>query len=59
VIEISKRIRIQRCSKATGFPVGMMPLCGRVVTEVQALTLLGTEDVFAIGENMGGSYSFV
>ncbi len=49
VIEISKRIGIQRCSKATGLPVGMMPLFGTVVTEVQALTLLGAEDVFPIG----------
>ena len=49
VIEISRRIGIQRCSKATGLPVGMMPLCGTVFTEVQALTLLGAEDVFPIG----------
>lgn len=49
VIESSKRIGIQRCSKATGLPVGMMPLCGKVVTEVEALTLLGAEDVFPIG----------
>jgi hypothetical protein len=49
VIEISKRIGIQRCSKATGLPVGMMPLCGKVITEVEALTLLGAEDVFPIG----------
>ncbi len=49
VIGISKRIGIQRTSKATGLPVGMMPLCGTVVTEVQALTLLGAEDVFPIG----------
>lgn len=49
VIEISKRIGIQRCTKATGHPVGMMPLPGKVITEVQALTLLGAEDVFPIG----------
>jgi hypothetical protein len=49
VIESSKRIGIQRCSKATGLPVGMMPLCGKVITEVEALTLLGAEDVFPIG----------
>ena len=49
VIEISKRIGIQRCSKANGLPVGLMPLFGTVVTEIQALVLLGAEDVFPIG----------
>jgi hypothetical protein len=49
ITEISKRIGIQRCSEATGLPVGMMPLCGKVITEIQALTLLGAEDVFPIG----------
>jgi len=49
VTQISKRIGIQRCSKATGLPVGMVPLCGEVVTEVTALSLLGAEDVFPIG----------
>ncbi len=49
VVELSKRTGIQRCTKATGLPVGVMPLVGTVVTEVQALTLLGAEDVFPIG----------
>ncbi len=49
VLAISKRIGIQRCTKATGLPVGMMPLPGKVITEVEALTLLGAEDVFPIG----------
>ncbi len=49
ITAISKRIGIQRCSKATGLPVGMMPLCGTVITEVEALTILGAEDVFPIG----------
>ncbi len=49
IIEISRRTGIQRCSKATGLAVGMMPLFGKVVTEVEALTLLGAEDVFPIG----------
>ncbi|GFO96756.1 hypothetical protein ig2599ANME_0946 [groundwater metagenome] len=49
VIEISKRIGIQRCSKATGLPVGMAPLHGKVITEVEALKLLGAEEVFPIG----------
>ncbi len=49
VLDISKRIGIQRCIKATGLPVGMMPLPGKVITEVEALTLLGADDVFPIG----------
>jgi hypothetical protein len=49
VLEISKRIGIQRCSKAIGLPVGMMPLPGKVITEVEAIKLLGAEDVFPIG----------
>ncbi|KCZ70384.1 hypothetical protein ANME2D_03299 [Candidatus Methanoperedens nitroreducens] len=48
VTDIAKRIGIQRCSKATGLPVGMMPLFGTVVTEVGALALLGAEDVFPL-----------
>lgn len=49
VVDISKRIGIQRCTKAIGLPVGMMPLPGKVITEVEALTLLGADDVFPIG----------
>ncbi len=49
VIDISKRIGIQRCNKAMGLPVGMMPLFGEVITEVEALLLLGAEDAFPIG----------
>lgn len=49
IIDISRRIGIQRCSKAMGLPVGMMPLSGEVITEVEALMLLGAEEVFPIG----------
>lgn len=49
VIEISKRIGLQRCSKSMGLPVGMMPLFGEVITEVEALLLLGAEEAFPIG----------
>jgi len=61
VTEISRRIGIQRCSKATGLPVGMMPLFGEVITEVEALMLLGAENVFAIGSGgiNGGEGSIV
>ncbi len=49
VFEIARRVGIHRISKATGLAVGMMPLCGKVITEVEALKLLGAEDVFPIG----------
>ncbi|HIH44972.1 MAG TPA: hypothetical protein HA257_07865 [Candidatus Methanoperedenaceae archaeon] len=49
VLDISRRIGIQRCHKAVGIPVGMMPLFGTVMTEVQALALLGASDVFPMG----------
>lgn len=49
VLEASRRIGIQRWHRATGLPIGMMPLFGRVVTEVEALKLLGAEDAFPLG----------
>lgn len=49
IYDISQRIGIQRCSKATGLPVGMVPLPGTVITEVEALMLLGADEVFPIG----------
>lgn len=49
VMEISKRIGIQRFSRSMGLPVGMMPLFGEVITEVEALILLGADDAFPIG----------
>lgn len=49
VIDISRRIGFQRCSRAMGLPVGMMPLSGEVITEVEALLLLGADEAFAIG----------
>lgn len=49
VMEISKRAGILRSTRATGLPVGIMPLPGTVVTEVEALKLLGAGDAFPIG----------
>lgn len=49
VLDISRRIGIQRCYKAVGLPVGMIPLFGTVITEVQAFALLGASDAFPIG----------
>jgi hypothetical protein len=47
--DICQRIGSQRCNKATGFAVGMMPLPGTVITEIEALMLLGADEVFPIG----------
>jgi hypothetical protein len=47
--EASKRLGIERCYKALGWPVGVMPVHGKVITEVEALKLLGADDAFSIG----------
>ncbi len=49
VMDISKKIGIHRCSKATGVAVGMMPLPGVVITEIEAFKLLGADEAFPIG----------
>ncbi len=40
---------MQKFGRAMGLPVGMMPIFGTVITEVEALKLLGADDVFPIG----------
>jgi hypothetical protein len=47
--EAAKRLGIERCYKAVGWPVGIMPVHGKVITEVEALKLLGADDAFPIG----------
>lgn len=46
--DAAKRLGIDRCYKAMGWPVGIMPVHGKVITEVEALKLLGADDVFPI-----------
>ena len=40
VVEISRRLGIRKIGRATGEPVGFLPLPGKVVTEVEALRSL-------------------
>jgi hypothetical protein len=49
IIEMSQIVGFQHCIKATGLPVGLIPLHGEVVTEADALVLLGADDAFQIG----------
>jgi len=47
--EMAKVVGFQHCIKSTGLPVGLIPLHGEVVTEADALMLLGADDAFQIG----------
>ncbi|MCW3136733.1 MAG: hypothetical protein N2V77_07355 [Canidatus Methanoxibalbensis ujae] len=47
--EASRRLGGGRVRRATGMPVGLMPVCGKIVTEVTALKILGADDAFPIG----------
>jgi hypothetical protein len=49
IVEASKRVGTQRFDAAFGVPVGLMPLHGTVITEIEALKLLGAGDAFQIG----------
>ncbi|MBI2881661.1 MAG: hypothetical protein HYY21_08715 [Candidatus Tectomicrobia bacterium] len=40
VVEISRRLGIRKIARATGGPVGFLPLPGRVVTEIEAMEIL-------------------
>ncbi|OYT67159.1 hypothetical protein B6V00_01560 [ANME-1 cluster archaeon ex4572_4] len=67
VAEAAKRVGIERFYKSaasgggSGVPVGLMPVHGKVVTEVEALKILGAEDAFpfAAGGVDGGEGSVV
>ena len=45
----AKRIGIDRCARTLGWPVGLMPVHGRVISELEALKILGADDAFPIG----------
>jgi hypothetical protein len=49
ITEAAKRLGIERCYNAVGWPVGVMPVHGKVITEVEALKLLGADEAFPIG----------
>ena len=49
ISEMARVVGFQHCVKSTGLPVGLIPLHGEVVTEVEALELLGADNAFQIG----------
>jgi hypothetical protein len=49
ITEAAKRVGIEKFSKSIGWPVGLMPVHGKVITEIEALKILGAEDAFPIG----------
>jgi len=57
----AKRVGKGRFYKSVGMPVGLMPVHGTVITEIEALILLGAEDAFTIGAGgvAGGEGSVV
>jgi hypothetical protein len=49
ITEAAKRVGNERFFKSVGKPVGLMPVHGKVITEIEALRILGAEDAFPIG----------
>lgn len=49
ITEAAKRVGIEAFYRSTGMPVGLMPVHGRIITEIEALKLLGADDAFPIG----------
>ncbi|MCW3128770.1 MAG: hypothetical protein N2V75_01515 [Methanophagales archaeon] len=49
IIDAAKRVGKERFFKSVGKPVGLMPVHGKVITEIEALRILGAEDAFPIG----------
>jgi len=61
ITEAAKRVGKGRFYKSVGMPVGLIPVYGAVITEIEALILLGAEDAFTIGAGgvAGGEGSVV
>lgn len=49
VEEAALRLGIGKIRKATGMPIGLMPVSGKIVTEVSAFKMLGASDAFPVG----------
>ncbi|MGB7002212.1 MAG: hypothetical protein WBE22_09455 [Halobacteriota archaeon] len=49
ITEAAKRVGTGRFYKSVGKPVGLMPVHGKVITEVEALKTLGADAAFPIG----------
>lgn len=61
IAEAAKRVGIERCYKTLGWSVGLMPVYGKVITELEAFKILGADDAFPIaaGGVDGGEGSVV
>lgn len=61
IVDAAMRVGIEKCYKTLGWPVGLMPVHGKVITEIDALRLLGAEDAFPVsaGGVDGGEGSVV
>lgn len=49
ITEAAKRVGKERFFKSVGMPVGLMPVHGTIITELEALKILGAADAFPIG----------
>jgi len=49
ITEAAKRVGIEEFYQSVGLPIGLMPVHGTIITEVEALKILGAEDAFPIG----------
>jgi hypothetical protein len=49
ITEAAKRVGIEAFYRSVGMPVGLMPVHGTIITEIDALKILGAEDAFPIG----------
>jgi len=49
ITEAAKRVGKERFYKSVGMPVGLMPVHGKVITEIEAMKILGAADAFPIG----------
>jgi hypothetical protein len=61
ITEVAKRVAKEKFYKSLGMAVGLMPVHGKVITELEALKLLGADEAFPIaaGGVEGGEGSVV
>lgn len=49
IAETSKHVGTELFKKSIGIPVGLLPVFGIIITEIEALKLLGADEVYQIG----------
>jgi hypothetical protein len=49
IAEVSKKVGMFRFERATGYPVGIMPVSGKIVTEIEAVKILTGAQAVAMG----------